>query len=100
MSVNQSTIDTQRDHSGGPDFNNPTSVTTWFRDQILDIYSTMSRGQKAKAEVRLRVLSQALDCWQRLFKLASDASELSDLRSELNELRAMIQTPGPKAVRQ
>lgn len=84
----------------GPDFDNPSSVTAWYGQVILETYGKMVSA-RTKAETRLRVVGQALDSWQRLYKVAAETSELSDLRRELDELRAQIEAErrsGPTGV--
>ena len=84
----------------GPNFTDATSVCRWYGGELLRVYQVMGRGQKAKAEVRLRLLGQSLDTWTRLFKLATDTSELTDLRRELDELRELVNAErgGPRGV--
>lgn len=86
--------------SQSPDFNDAASVTRWYGAQIIDTYSTMGRGQRVKAETRLRVLSTALDTWSKLYRLAGDTAELSALKAELAELRDIINAErgGPRGV--
>lgn len=77
-----------------PDWNDPASVCRWYGGELLAAYETMGRGQRPPTRDRLRSLSQSLDTWQKLYRLASETSELSELRSELDALRAQVENGG------
>ncbi len=74
-----------------PDFEDPSAVLRWFGASILDASGKMLRGRSTKSETRLHVIGRALDIWAKLFKIAADTSQLAELKTELAELREMIE---------
>ena len=78
-----------------PDFENPSSVVQWYGERIVSYLAMMKRE---KAASRLRALNSAIDSWSKAYRLASDTSELEQLKSELDELRQIIEAErqGPR----
>ena len=72
----------------GPDFSDPSSVVSWYGAQIIHFLGLM---KKEKAASRLRILNSSIDSWARAFRLSADTSELSELKNQLDELKATIQ---------
>ena len=71
-----------------PDFADPSSVVAWHGKSIIKYLSLMKRE---KASSRLRLLNASIDSWSRASRLSADTSELENLKTELAELREMIE---------
>jgi hypothetical protein len=70
---------------------------SWLSSVIL---FTFRKSRKEKALSRLRAVSGAVDSWVKCYRLASDTTELSTLKAELEELRTMVEAErGIRAVR-
>ena len=78
-----------------PDFENPSSVITWYGREIVRL---LSAARREKSLVRLRALNSAIDSWSKAYRLASETSELEGLKSELEELRQIVEAErrGPR----
>jgi hypothetical protein len=85
------------DNAKAPDFSDPSQVTKWFGEQILSLMHTARRSDSLQ---RLRALSGSMSSFSSMLRLAHDSSEIEDLKSELGELRAMIEgeRKGPQRV--
>ena len=76
---------------------NPTDVTVWYGNMVIHFLRLM---RKAKAGQRLRALNSAVDSWQKAYKLASDSTELEELKQRLDQLQSQLdREQGIRAVR-
>lgn len=71
-----------------PDFSDPSSVVEWHGKSIIKYLSLMKRE---KASSRLRLLNASIDSWSRASRLAHDSSEIESLKSDLAELRELVE---------
>ncbi len=53
--------------------------------------------RKEKFASRLRVLTQGLDTWQRIYKLDHETIDREQLKKEIDELRQQIMS-GPEGI--
>ena len=83
------------DKATEPNFADPSSVVQWHGERII-FYLRLMRREKASS--RLRLLNSSIDSWSRASRLAHDSSEIETLKTELQELRTMIETEraGPR----
>jgi len=97
-STEQELVELKAANKAKPDFSDAAQVTKWFGEKIIEY---MHLARRKEALQRLKTLSSALDSWSRILKLANDSSELENLKTELADLRQMVEAErktGPKAV--